>query len=470
MSHKMPFSTLVFIFGFLPCVLLLNILIKKKYSNYWLALTSLLFYFWGEQQYVWVILLSIFANYIFGLLIDSRNTVVGRRVFLTMAIVFNVGLLGYFKYTNFIVDQLIGTFGFYSTNNPIHLPIGISFFTFEAIAYIADVYRKKSKAMRNPVHLALYIAIFPHLIAGPVIRFHDVEKQLLERTVEFDDFVYGLKRFIIGLAKKVLIANNVALLADQVFNNPSVYSGSNVFWIGLVAYTVQLYFDFSGYSEMAVGLGYMLGFRFIENFNFPYISKSVQEFWRRWNISLGNWFKDYIYIPLGGSKKGIVRTYFNLFVVFLITGIWHGAGWNFILWGLFSFVCILLEKTPLKKLFQLLPSIFHHLYLLLVISLSWVLFRTSSIKDAIYFYQQLFSSQLDTAFWRDVDNEQKFFLILGVFLLFPIVPFFGKQLTRMFNFPLIILFFQNVILGVYFILSISYLITSSYNPFIYFRF
>jgi alginate O-acetyltransferase complex protein AlgI len=469
----MLFNSITFLFWFFPIVYVVNLFMKRKYSNAWLALASLVFYFWGESRYVYIFVFSVMLNFVFGLLMDKYKNRSYKKPIFVVGIVANLLLLGYYKYFNFLINginHLIPMLNMELINNPsIHLPIGISFFTFEAIAYLTDTYLDKSQAIKNPIDLLLYMGIFPHLIAGPVIQYHDIEDQLKNRKINVDEVSYGLKRFIIGLSKKVLIANQVGQIADQVLNNLGDYNGANVLWIGLIAYTLQIYFDFSGYSDMAIGLGKMLGFTFIENFNYPYASKSIQEFWRRWNISLGSWFRNYVYIPLGGSKISVNRTYINLLIVFILTGIWHGAGYNFLIWGLISGVLIVLEKLFLTKLFysagRLVGDIISHLYLIFAILISWVFFRVEDFGSAIKLVKSLFSfryQNLDNLF----SNELIFWFFIGLLFAFPIVKnILIKERENQY-----IQLFLNLLLIFLFCINIMYIVSSNYNPFIYFRF
>ena len=475
----MPFSTLPFIFWFLPIVFLINLLIKKRLSNIFLGLASLFFYFWGESQYTYVFLVSIGLNYILGLLINkfqilSKDKLV--KAVLIVGVIINLLLLGYFKYLNFGVDLLNHYFSFLQLkaipNNAIHLPIGISFFTFEAIAYLADVYTKKASVMKNPVNLLLYMGIFPHLIAGPVIRYKDLEAQIQDRQIRIQDVSYGLKRFILGLGKKVIIANNVGSIADNIFGASTSGLGSNVLLLGIVAYSLQLFFDFSGYSDMAIGLGKMFGFTFIENFNYPYAARSVQEFWRRWNISLGLWFKNYVYIPMGGSKVGLLRNNFNLITVFFLTGLWHGAALNYIVWGLFNGFFIILEKLFLTKIFQKLPKLVSNLYLILVIMISWVFFRASDFHSAGKYLVGLLSNPSGdvTAY---LNNYNLCALIVGIVLAFPFVRNCVERWQNSNHKPWLNIILQitnQLFLLSVFVISVILITSSNYNPFIYFRF
>ena len=331
----MVFSSLIFLFLFLPSVLFLYYIVDKRFKNLVLLIFSLVFYAWGESVYILLMLVSILANYIFGILVSINSKVRYKKLFLTLSVLFNLGLLGYYKYTNFFVENINY---FFNKNNAIPnivLPLGISFFTFQAMSYVIDVYRNDTEVQKNPLNLALFISLFPQLIAGPIVRYQTIAEQINKRTVTLNSFLSGVERFCIGLFKKVLLANNVGFVADQIlnmnYNELSVVSS----WIGILCYTTQIYFDFSGYSDMAIGLGRMFGFEFLENFNYPYISRSITEFWRRWHISLSTWFKDYLYIPLGGNRKGEFKTYRNLFIVWILTGLWYGRCGSFVAWVLY---------------------------------------------------------------------------------------------------------------------------------------
>jgi len=388
----MLFSSLTFLFVFLPVVLLVNFFINPKFRNIWLLLSSLFFYIWGEQEYSYVILLSIVFNYFVALAMDWKKISTHRKKILWLGIAGNLLLLGFYKYFNFIlanINKASEVFDVSFQNDPVHLPIGISFFTFQAISYIADVYTKKSKAVRNPLDLGLYITLFPQLIAGPIVQFNDIKEALKSRIITLKAYVYGIDRFLIGLAKKVIIANGVSVFVDDIFSLTGGDLTAPLAWLGVIAYSIQIYFDFSGYSDMAIGIGRMLGFKFVENFNFPYISKNIGEFWRRWNISLGSWFREYVYIPLGGSRVKDYQVYFNLGVVFLLTGIWHGASWNFVIWGIFNGAAVMIERLFLGKLLKKHWVGFSHVYALLVILFNWVFFRADSLRHALSYIKAM---------------------------------------------------------------------------------
>ena len=335
----MLFSSMTFVFMFLPVVCALYLLCKKELHNPILLMASILFYAWGEPKFLAIMLLTILLNYLGAIYVEKS---VNKKLPLIITIIANLGFLVYFKYFNFILDNINALC--HSNIEPLNIimPIGISFYTFQAVSYVIDVYRGECKAQKDIYKLALYICLFPQLIAGPIVKYHDIENQIDDREVNFDKVTLGVKRFIIGLAKKMLIANTMGAVADKIFMQPADTFSPLTAWVGALSYTMQLYYDFSGYSDMAIGLGLIFGFTFMENFNYPYISKSITEFWRRWHISLSTWFKQYLYIPLGGNRKGKNRTYLNLFIVFLLTGIWHGASWNFVIWGVWNGVFIIL--------------------------------------------------------------------------------------------------------------------------------
>ena len=339
----MVFSSMIFLWLFLPLVLFFYFISNNKLKNIILLIFSLIFYAWGESKYILLMLLSIFINYLFGILIDKFRK--HDKLFLVLAVITNLGLLGYFKYFNFfvnVVNKINGEtlVGF----RDIVLPIGISFYTFQILSYVIDLYRKEIKVQKNILNLALYVSFFPQLIAGPIVKYKDVDNEINNRKVDLKLFASGVRRFVYGLGKKVLLSNTLALVVDTIYSYNVSQLNTPLVWIAIIAYTFQIYFDFSGYSDMAIGLGRMFGFHFLENFNLPYISQSITEFWRRWHISLSTWFKEYLYIPLGGNRKGKIRTYLNLFIVFFATGLWHGASFNFIAWGLYYGVFLIIEK------------------------------------------------------------------------------------------------------------------------------
>jgi len=382
----MVFSSLVFVCIFLPVVLILHTAIgNRKVKNGLLLAASLLFYTYGEPVYIFLMLASALINYIFALLLDKRRS----KVFLVLAVAINLGLLGVFKYTGFILTNINAAFGLGLPVPQIALPIGISFFTFQALSYVIDVYRQEVAVQKSYAKLLLYISFFPQLIAGPIVRYVDIAKEIDNRSADARQIAFGLRRFIAGLGKKVLIANAMGAAADYIFNHGAANLNMLGAWIGAIAYLMQIYYDFSGYSDMGIGLGKMFGFHFKENFNHPYISGSVQEFWRRWHISLSSFFRDYVYIPLGGNRKGKFRTVLNRIIVFFLTGLWHGANWTFIIWGLFHGFFLLLEEfVPLIKK---LPKFLRHIYTMLAVTVGFVVFRADSISEALLFIGKMFS-------------------------------------------------------------------------------
>ncbi|MEQ8924972.1 MAG: MBOAT family O-acyltransferase [Fulvivirga sp.] len=396
-----------------------------------------------------------------------------RVLALIIALVFNLGLLIVFKYSNFIADNINYISGFELLNLPtILLPIGISFFTFQALSYIIDVYRNQVSPQKNFFDLALYISLFPQLIAGPIVRYHDINDQLKQRSITLAKFESGVQRFIIGFVKKILIADNMAYIADTVFNYGNTELDTALAWIGILAYTFQIYFDFSGYSDMAIGLGRMLGFEFLENFNYPYIAKSVKEFWRRWHISLSTWFRDYLYIPLGGNRSGITRTYINLIIVFLLTGIWHGAKWNFVVWGMYHGLFLIIERVLKPK--KILP-VFSHAYLLIVVVVGWVFFRADTLAHAINYLEKLFIPSTSLEFPNNVkyliNKEVVIISVLAVILSTPVKNKL-QDLIQMNSGkwgPILKTSYYSLLIAL-FLISISYMAADTYSPFIYFRF
>ena len=383
----MVFSNLVFLFIFLPAVLFLYYLSPKAGKNYILLLASLLFYAWGEPVYVLIMLGSICMNYLFARWLDQGKNGFQRKFWLVVSIIANLFVLGIFKYAGFFMENVNKLFHTVFPVPEIALPIGISFFTFQAMSYVIDVYRKDAVLQKNLFDLALYISLFPQLVAGPIVRYQTVADQITDRIHDWALFESGVKRFLIGLFKKVLIANPIGLVADEIFALSGGDLSTGTAWIGVMAYALQIYFDFSGYSDMAIGLGRMFGFKFLENFNYPYIAQSVTDFWRRWHISLSSWFRDYVYIPLGGNRVRPWKIYCNLFIVWTLTGFWHGASWTFLVWGFYYGVLIALERLFLGKLLAKLYRPLRHLYLLFIVMIGWVFFRADDFSysfDLLY--------------------------------------------------------------------------------------
>jgi len=460
----MVFSSALFLFGFLPILLLIYYFANHRYQNLVLLVASIVFYAWGEPKYVFLMLFSILVNFFLGLFIERTQKL--NKLFLITALIFDLGILFVFKYLNFAVDSLNLLAGTSVIVPEIALPIGISFFTFQIMSYVIDVYRKNAAAQKNILNLALYISLFPQLIAGPIVRYVDIEEQICNRRTSAEKFTDGIIRFSIGFSKKILIADQLSTYVDTIFSG--VYPSMLGNWVGILAYTIQIYFDFSGYSDMAIGLGKMFGFDFLENFNYPYISKSIKEFWRRWHISLSSWFRDYLYIPLGGSRQGTARTYFNLLVVFALTGLWHGASANFIVWGIFYAVFLIAERMGLEKLLKRLPQGVQHLYTLLIVMFGWVFFRAENLGHAIEFIKGMFVPHgMDLAnFAVNMNPQYAFCLLAGIFFSFP------HEKLKMGLRKLKILPNHICDISVFsiFLLAICYMIGSGYSPFLYFRF
>lgn len=479
----MVFSSITFLFLFLPITLLLHFLLGQRFRNGLLLLVSLVFYAWGEGVYVLLMLCSVLANYIFGLLISRTERTKQKKVFLALAVVVNLAPLMYFKYSEFFLDTLHGLLSSIHIEHSqhLHLPIGISFFTFQALSYVIDVYRKVTTPQKNLLNMGLYVAFFPQLIAGPIVRYHDIARQIVRRTITIDDFAIGIERFVFGLGKKVLLANPMGAIADTVFALEVSQLSTSTAWLGIVCYTLQIYFDFSGYSDMAIGLGRMFGFRFLENFNYPYISRSMQEFWRRWHISLSNWFKDYLYIPLGGNRVGRGRTYVNLVLVFFLCGFWHGASWNFILWGLLHGFFLALERGKFGSWLHSLHPVLRHLYVLVVLCNTWVFFRVETLQGSVQYLEAMYGLASGKGMYPflAVQLDLQFFSILCAALVFsmPLYPNLQRFVHNLKERPSMAVLLACCsplakigILGMLLLFSSMSLAVGSYNPFIYFRF
>ena len=467
---------MIFLWLFLPVVFILYYIIDKKFRNLLLLVASIIFYAWGGVSYTIIMFSSIIINYLFALLIDKaieeNNKLKKKKIYLALCVIINLSILGYFKYTDFAISIINSISGkeLISLKN-IVLPIGISFYTFQALSYVVDVYREHNKAQKNIINLALYISFFPQLIAGPIVKYHDIDSQITNRTESLENISYGIKRFIYGLSKKVILANMFALSCDEILKQPVGDIGTALAWVAALLYTLQIYYDFSGYSDMAIGLGHMFGFKFLENFNYPYISKSVQDFWRRWHISLSTWFKEYLYIPLGGNRRGKYFTYLNLLIVFFATGLWHGASFNFILWGLWHGLFLVIERVFLGKLLEKNKLKFlNHIYVILVFVLGWVLFRANNLSHALDLYKLMFSYQ-----------ESPYYTVRYFFYPQTLVCFiFGILFSGLFQslFPKIketvfssrVYVLEGIIQFILLFICIMYLVNGTYNPFIYFRF
>lgn len=468
----MVFSSSGFLFLFLPAVFIGYVPVSrvcKKLRNAYLFLASMLFYCWNGTRYAALLLFSVGANYLFARLLERREKSGGKRVVLLLALGVNLGLLGYYKYTDFFLSNLSLVSGRAVPLREIVLPLGISFYTFQAMSYLIDVYRG-GPALRNPVDLGLYITFFPQLIAGPIVRYGQIRERLSVRVTTRDDFFAGMQRFLIGLCKKVILANHLGELADRVFSGRMPGQNSVLLlWLAAVAYTLQLYYDFSGYSDMAIGLGRLFGFSFPENFNYPYAASSISDFWRRWHMTLSGWFRDYVYIPLGGSQRGSVSHVFNLLVVWLLTGLWHGAAWQFVFWGFVYFLLLVIEKylLPPAVLHSRVGAAVYRVFTLLCVCLLWVVFRADDFPAAVRFISSMFGLrglEIFNTFGLFQAREYAFFLLAGLLFAFPVFPVLEKKSPKLFN---------AVYTGVLFfgtLLSIAFILRETYNPFLYFQF
>jgi len=459
----MIFSSILFIYYFLPLLLIIYFIIPSKYKNLILLIFSLLFYFLGEPKYIIVLLLSCFINYFLSKKIEKRSH---SKLYLIIALIYNIGALFIFKYTDFFISNINNIF---STNIPylyIVMPIGISFFTFQALGYIIDIYNGKHKSSKNILNFMTYICLFPQLVAGPIVRYSDVEKELEDRTHSYSNFANGIKRFVIGISKKVLLANVLGEFTKS-FVTETVLSS----WLKPIGYTLQIYFDFSGYSDMAIGLGLMFGFKFLENFNYPFIASSITDFWRRWHISLSSWFKDYVYIPCGGNRVSRTKWLRNIFIVWFLTGFWHGASWNFIIWGLYFGIILVIEKLYLSKYIEK-TKIFKHIYSLLIIIISFLIFNSNTINE-------IFSSLKNMFFLNNLKfiNQETIYYLKSYSILLTIAIIGSTPLIKNIllkiketKFKTIIDILEPITYIVLLILSTSFLIDESFNPFLYFRF
>ena len=460
----MLFTSISFLYYFLPITLILYFIVPKKYKNVILLVSSLLFYFYGEPIYVFLMIAEILIAYFGALLIDKYKD----KTILIILLIIHISLLFIFKYTDFILTNINNIFNANINLLKLALPIGISFYTFQIISYEVDVYKKKVSVQKNIINLATYVSLFPQLIAGPIVRYESINEELDNRKTTFNDFSYGVKRFIIGLSKKVLLANVLGELCST-FN--TISDKTVVFyWLFAISYMLQIYLDFSAYSDMAIGLGRMFGFHFLENFNYPYISKSITEFWRRWHMSLSSWFKDYVYIPLGGSRCGKTKLIRNIFVVWFLTGLWHGASWNFILWGLLFGIVLVIEKLFLQKVLDKTPNIFKHIYVLFIVMISFVIFNGENIINNI---QGLFGIN-NISFINSVSiHYLKNYLIILIISILACTPLFKNIIEKLKNNKKInnvINILEPIYLVLLLFIVTVYLIDNSYNPFLYFRF
>lgn len=466
----MVFSSTIFLCVYLPLVLLGYYICPKKGRNLFLLIVSLVFYAWGEPKYVFLMIFSILVNYIFGRLMDkNRGRQKRMKLLLVLSVVIDLGLLSVFKYTDFIITNVNAIFGASFDLLNIALPIGISFYTFQAMSYTIDVYRDDVRVQKNLIDFGMYITMFPQLIAGPIVRYADVQDQLAERSVTTADFSEGVMRFVVGLGKKVLLANQMGAVWSEIYALGGDVSALMA-WTGAIAYTFQIYFDFSGYSDMAIGLGRMFGFKFPENFRYPYQSVSITDFWRRWHITLSTWFKEYLYIPLGGNRRGLARQALNLLIVWSLTGFWHGAGWNFVMWGLYYFVILFIEKLFLLKALDKLPKFFRHVYALVLIIIGWVIFASDDVSVLLPYLGSMFGA-------NGAIGGMDVYTLLTKAVLLIICCIASTELPKKLflsaagamnekaAFTL-----KSVLMIALLALSMILLIGDSYNPFLYFRF
>jgi len=471
----MVFSSAIFLFFFLPIVLILYFLLPKKGQNWLLLISSILFYTWGEPRFILILLASITIDFFLAKAMDKYENPRRKRI-LILSLILNLGLLAYFKYANFFIDNIQQIYHLFGLKpfawSKVALPIGISFVTFQKISYMVDVYRKTDEPQKKWSLLTLYILMFPQLIAGPIVRYKEIAQQLEDRSSTMQDRLNGLYRFIVGLSKKILIANVLAAQVDAIFAIAPAELSTGTAWIGMLAYSLQIYFDFSGYSDMALGLGKIFGFTFPENFNFPYISKNFTEFWRRWHISLCNWMKDYLYIPLGGNRVKVSRMYLNLLIVFFLSGLWHGAAWTFVAWGLYHGLFLVGDKLFMKKALKKIGNVPAMLLTFIFVMIGWVIFRSDSLTYACQYIKQLFAFQ---CFTDSIFINGRFIVILITALILSFLGYFGKieeYVNKLFytdhsNSQLVIFSILAVIM---YLLSSSALLAGGFNPFIYFRF
>lgn len=463
----MLFTSIPFLYYFLPLVLITYFIMPKKYRNIVLLIFSIIFYAYGEPKYVFLMLLEILVAYFGAIIIDKNSKY--KDITLVVVLIIHIGLLGIFKYTDFLILNINKIFNSHIALLNIVMPIGISFYTFQIISYLVDVYRKEVKPQENILKLATYVTLFPQLIAGPIVRYKDINKELDKKDEKLEDVSYGFRRFIIGLAKKVIIANSLGELVNILDSSVSVTIVAT--WLKAISYMMQIYFDFSAYSDMAIGLGRIFGFHFLENFDYPYMSKSITEFWRRWHISLGSWFRDYVYIPLGGSRRGNGILIRNILIVWALTGLWHGASWNFIIWGLYFGILLLIEKLFVKKYLEKIPGVFRCIYTLFIVLISFIIFSADSMNGALLTINNLFRAEMFID--EGVIYYLKSYLPLLIVSLFGVTPLIkniyikmgkNKSINKILN------ILEPVFLLLLLVIVTAYLIDSSYNPFLYFRF
>ncbi len=467
----MVFSSLTFLFFYLTLILLLYFVSPTKMKNMIILVSGMFFYAWGEPFYIVIMILSTIIDYTAGRMMDKfDDNPKARKVFLLVSVCMNIGLLAVFKYSSFIITNINDLFGVSVFNPKLALPIGISFYTFQSMSYTIDLYMRNIKVQKSIISFTSYVTLFPQIVAGPIVRYEDVANEIDYRTITTDKVAEGIGTFVKGLAKKVLLANNIGLVWTQIkvmdYANISVLTA----WVGILAFTFQIYFDFSGYSDMACGMGRMLGFKFPQNFNYPYISKSISEFWRRWHITLGSWFRSYVYIPMGGNRKGLAKTLRNLIVVWFLTGLWHGASWNFILWGMYFGVLIIIERLGFGKVLEKLPSAVSRLYTFFMVVIGWVFFDVDGLSPAFQYIKAMFGAS-----GKIIDTSSKYLLISNI-IIFAVCIVASSQLIKKTHEKLslmkhnIVQYFIPVVQLVVLIMCTAYLVDATYNPFLYFRF
>lgn len=485
----MVFSSVFFLFYFFPIVLVMYFTAPKNLRNLILFISSLFFYAWGEPVYIILMLITITVGYFSGLIMDKflyNKDIKKAKIVLILTVIIDLGILGFFKYGDFIISNINSVLNTSIPPLDLSLPIGISFYTFQTMSYTIDLFRGDTKVQKNYISFGTYVALFPQLIAGPIVRFKTVAEELDTRKENVDDFSSGIQRFILGLGKKVLLANNIGMLWDSISSMNVQTVPILTAWIGIAAYTFQIYFDFSGYSDMAIGLGRMFGFHFLENFNYPYISKSITEFWRRWHISLSTWFKEYVYIPLGGNRNGIVKQFRNIAIVWLLTGLWHGASWNFIAWGVYFGIILMIEKLFLLKFLQKAPAIICHIYTMFLVIISWALFAFDNFTQAFSYIKAMFGGYSNTVY-----NNETLYILTTNIIMFAILIFASTPIPKIIADKLSnignktnktnsssvcsdggVIFFiaKQVFLFSVLLIGIAYMVDASYNPFLYFKF
>lgn len=461
----MSFSSIEFIFMFLPIIIISTYCMPNKLKNTWLLILSIVFYSIADFRYLFLIIITVLINYLLGFIIGNTKKIKVKNLMLLVGIFYNLGILSFYKYINFLIENINGVFNIFGLVNSIEvlnivLPIGISFYLFQCISYLIDVYRGDGKAEKNIINLALYITFFPQIFSGPIMKYKDMSTQLTKRVYSSEIFIEGTKRFIFGLFKKLIIANTLAITADKIFALNSSELGTSVAWLGVITYTLQIYFDFSAYSDMAIGIGRMLGFKINENFNYPYAAKSIKDFWNRWHISLSTWFREYLYFPLGGNRKGKLNTYRNLFIVFFLCGLWHGAKWNFIIWGIYYGVILILERINfLGKVSSRIHPIFKHAYALLIIGFGWVLFRAESFEQIKYYIRAMVGLNPSTSYvsiYSYLNSEVALTIMIAIIFATPV-----QKIMKSYKNKSIFTVLKPITLLILFFISIMYLLPTT---------